>query len=211
MYIAIETRPDIAHAVVMLSQFNSYNGKTHWQCAKMILRYLQGTINRKLIYTKEDEGILGHADADWGSCTYDRKFYSGCVFSLSGAAISWTSRKQRIVALSSTEAEYGSLYEAVREAIHFSSFVKELRLDTLSQITIFNDNRSAGKLDENPVFHARTKHMDIKHHFIRQAIQAYPLIIKFLPTEEMTADILTKPLSGIKFDNCVSGLGLKDC
>ena len=174
MYIAIGIRPDIAHAVVMLSQFNNHNGQAHWQSAKRILRYLQGTINRKLVYTQDKEGIIGHAVADWGSCTIDRKSYSGYVFSLSGVAISWTSRKQRIVALSSTEAEYVSLSEAIQEAIHLSSFVKELRLDTLSKITIFNDNQSAGKLVENPVFHSRTKHVDIKH-FIRQAIQIHPI------------------------------------
>jgi len=115
------------------------------------------------------------------------------------------------VALSSTEAEYVSLSEAIREAIHLSSFVEELGLNTLSKITIFNDNQSAGKLVENPIFHSRTKHVDIKHHFIRQAVKNYPIDIKFLPTEEMTADVLTKPLSGIKLDNCVRGLGLKDC
>ena len=140
MYIAIGTHPDIAH----------------WQSAKRILRYLQDTINRKLVYTQDEEGILGHADADWGSCTIDRKSHSGYVFSLSGAAISWISRKQRIVALSSTEAEHVSLSKAIREAIHLSSFVKELRLDTLSKITIFNDNQSAGKLFDNPLFHSRT-------------------------------------------------------
>lgn len=91
-----------------------------------------------------------------------------------------------------------------------SNFVKKHGIDVLSKITVFNDNQSGGKLVENPVFHSRTKHVDIKHHFIRQAIIAYAINIKFLPTEEMTADALTKPLSGLKLENYVRGLGLKD-
>lgn len=192
----------IAYAVNMLSQFNNCHNESHWQAAKRILRYLQGTIGKKLVYICNNEGISGFADADWGNCNIDRKFI------LSGAAISWCARKQRTVALSSTEAEYMSLTDAAKEAIFLSTIVKELGFEELSKITIYNDNQSAGKLALNPVFHSRSKHIDIKFHFIRQALQDHPLKLEYLSTEDMIADVFTKPLSGFKHEKCVLELGV---
>ena len=208
MYIAVGTRPDISYAVNMLSQFNVHHDNTHWTAAKRVLRYLKGTIDIKLWYEKDAKGVTGYADADWGNCKIDRRSYSGYVFVLSGAAISWCSRKQRTVALSSTEAEYMCVTEAAKEAICIFNLLKELKRKESSEIIIYNDNQSAEKLAKNPVYHARSKHIDIRYHFIRQAIKEYPLRIEYLPTEEMTADILTKPLGANKHEFCTVKLGL---
>ena len=208
MYLSVGTRPDIAHAVNYLSQFNNNHDDRHWKAAKRILRYLKGTIDKGLVYQQDDAGLVGMADADWGNSEMDRKSYTGYAFIMSGGAVSWCSRKQRTVAQSSTEAEYMCLSEAAKEAIFCISFVKELGCPELANITLFNDNQSAGKLARNPVFHSRTKHIDIKCHFIRDAIKDYPIQLEYLPTEEMTADVLTTPLSIAKHEKCTVGLGL---
>lgn len=208
MYISIGTRPDITHAVNRLSQFNSCYGRSHWEAAKRILRYLKGTIERKLVYHKDDKALSGFADADWGNDPVDRRSYTGYVFICSGAAVSWCSRKQRTVALSSTEAEYMSLTEAAKECIYLSSLLKELGLHSLAEIILYNDNQSAGKLARNPVFHARSKHIPIKMHFIRNALQQEQFRLEYLSTGKMVADVLTKALPKPKFEFCAIGLGL---
>ncbi|XP_074099282.1 uncharacterized protein LOC141527613 [Cotesia typhae] len=106
MYLSVATRPDIAHTVSVLSQFNERPNEEHWGAAKRVLRYLKGTTNLSLVYNRPVDKITGYADADWGNDPADSKSYTGYVFLLAGAAISWKSRKQRTVALSTTEAEF---------------------------------------------------------------------------------------------------------
>lgn len=207
MYLAVLTRPDIAYTVSFLSQFNNCYTELHWKCAKRVLRYLQGTKALKLKFSNDNGELQGYADADWASDRNDRKSYTGLVFKLSGGAISWESNKQRTVALSSTEAEYMSLCEASKEGIYLRNVLSEL-IKYESSVTIFNDNQSASKLSYNPVFHKRSKHIDVKHHFIREAISNKLVNVKYLPTDEMTADILTKHLSAAKHSKFVKKLGL---
>jgi len=161
MYVALGTRPDIAHALSMLGQFNSCYGKDHWMAAKRVLRYLKRTINHQLVYRKDDLQLRGFVDADWGNCTLDRS-YTGSAFVLSGAAITWESSKQRTVALSSTEAEYMGITDAAKEALHLIGFLSELGSDNLTHVAIYNDNQGAKLLASNPVFHSRSKHIDIR-------------------------------------------------
>ena len=118
MYLAVSTRPDISHAVSALSQYNTNYGMQHWVAAKRVLRYLKGTGNKGLIFRKTGKNLVGYADADWGLNVDDRKSYTGYVFHLANAAVSWESRKQKTVALSSTEAEYMALVDSAKEAIH---------------------------------------------------------------------------------------------
>ena len=177
MYLGIETRPDIAQAISVLSQFNKCHQRAHWIAAKRILRYLKGTMDLKLTYMKDDEKLKSYVDADWGNCIDDRRSYTGLTFILSGAAISWESRKQGTVALSSTVAEYMSLTDATKEAIHLIGFLEELEFSQLVSAEIFNDNQGAGELAANPVFHSRSKHIDLRHHFIREVLNNRPMIV----------------------------------
>lgn len=209
MYVAQGTRPDIAHAVGVLAQFNSCYDIQHWQAAKRVLRYLQGTLNYELVYQKDNLPLQGFADADWGNCFIDRRSFTGNTFKLCGGAISWQSRKQRTVALSSTEAEYMSLTDAAKEGVFLVKFLKELHFNDLTNLVIFNDNQSAGRLAENPIHHSRTKHIDIRYHFIRRVLSDGLLRIEYLPTSEMVADVLTKGLSQSLHKKCVCELGLK--
>jgi len=153
--------------------------------------------------------IIGYSDADWGGCQHDRRSYTGYVFLMCGAAISWRSLKQRTVALSSTEAEYMALSETTKEAIYLKTTLSELGFNELTDINIFCDNRGAISLAENPVMHTRTKHIDIRHHFVRQAIKEKKLRLEHVPTADMTADIFTKALPKIKHIKCVGLLGLR--
>lgn len=207
-YAALGTRPDISHAVSVLSQFSSNPLQEHWTAAKRVLRYLKGTADLGLKFTKDDNSLKCFVDADWANCPIDRRSFTGSVFVLSGAAISWESRKQRTVALSSTEAEYMAITDASKEALHLISFLKELRFPDLAKVTIFNDNQGAGKLAENPVHHSRSKHIDVRHHFIRQVLKWYPVDLVYMPTERMPADVLTKGLPGPKHLDCILGLGM---
>jgi len=209
MYLAVGTRPDIAHAVSKLSQFNECHGKTHWIAAKRVLRYLKGTRDLGLVYTPDDTSLRGFVDADWGSCIDDRKSYTGYSFILGGASVSWDSKKQKTVALSSTEAEYMSLTEATKETIYLRNFLIELGFENFANVTLYCDNRSALDLAVNPVFHSRTKHIDIRHHFVRTALKDGTIRLKHVFTDDMIADILTKGLSGPKHKLLSERLGLR--
>ena len=126
MYLSVCTRPDITHAASYLSQFNNCYDSDHWTAAKRVLRYLKGTRDVGLIYGKTSDPLTGFVDADWANCEIDRKSYTGFVFILAGCPISWESRKQRTVALSSMEAEYMAISDATKEATHlvfYSSWV----------------------------------------------------------------------------------------
>jgi hypothetical protein len=207
MYLAVSTRPDIAHAVSMLSQFNTNFGEQHWRAAKRVLRYLKNTENLSLMFKKYGQELVGYADADWGASIDDRRSYTGYVFNFANVAVSWESRKQRTVAMSSTEAEYMALSESTKEAIHLRRFLSEV-LDQPSTTIIFNDNQGAGQLSKNHVFHNRTKHVDIRHHFIREAVEREDIKVEYLPTDQMPADVLTKGLSSPKQNKCIHALGM---
>lgn len=137
--------------------------------------------------------MTGSADADWAASVVDRRSYTGYIFKLGNSIVSWESRKQRTVALSSTEAEYMSLSDACKEALFIKAFMSEcLKLDV--KIVVYNDNQSTIKLSENHMYHARTKHIDVRHHFIREIVENGVIVIRYKCTNDMLADILTKPL-----------------
>ncbi|KAF6208713.1 hypothetical protein GE061_017171 [Apolygus lucorum] len=207
MYLATATRPDISHAVSVLSQFNCCYGSDHWIAAKRVLRYLKKTRNYGLTFKKTGKRIVGYVDADWGANLDDRRSYTGYAFKFADSCISWESRKQRTVALSSTEAEYMALTEATKEAIYWRQFLKEISNDELP-ITLHCDNQGAMLLAKNPVFHAWTKHVDIRHHFVREALDENKISIRYLDTSNMPADDLTMALPNPKHMECAKCFGL---
>ncbi|KMQ85156.1 polyprotein gag pol of ty1 copia retrotransposon [Lasius niger] len=202
MYIAINTRPDIAHAASFLSQFNSCYSEEHVKSAKRVLRYLKGTINECLFFKKPDKEetnpvINDYVDADWGNDVSDRRSYTGYAFKLGKNLVSWESRKQQCVALSSTEAEYIGLASGAKEGIYLRNLINEL-YGKLVPVTLHNDNQSAQRLASHKIFHPRTKHIDVRHHYIREVTETGAIKLEYLSTNEMVADILTKPLHGPK-------------
>lgn len=207
MYLAVLTRPDISYSVSYLSQFNSCYNYTHWHYAKRILKYLLFTKTYCLRFTKDDSKLKGFVDSDWASDTLDRKSYSGFCFTMSGSAISWQSRKQKTVSLSSTEAEYIALSEAAREAVYLRNLLHEI-IGTFHMIEVYCDNQSALKLSVSSQSHSRSKHINVKYHFIRDIVKYKYIKIQYLCTEEMTADIFTKGLCPVKHYKFLHNLGI---
>lgn len=207
MYLAVNTRPDIAFVVSFLSQFNTTYDKTHWTAAKRVLQYLKGTIDYSIVYRKTGEYLTAYADADWANCTIDRRSYTGYFVKFAGGPISWESKKQPTVALSSTEAEYMSLSSVTREVVFLRRFLQEIS-GKVGQVIIYNDCQGAQKLALNPIHHNRTKHIDTKHHFIRDIVSKKIIDLRYIKTHDMSADILTKALGRVPHLRCVKGMGL---
>lgn len=208
-YLAVCTRPDISYSVSKLSQYLNCCDKVHWNAAKRVLKYLKKTINHGLIFNGKGMHITGFTDSDWGNDTEDRRSYSGFCFTLCGGVVSWESRKQRTVALSSTEAEYMSLSDGCKEALYLQKLLQELKLGDFSKVKLNVDNHGALKLAESTVYHNRTKHIDIRYHFIRD-VTSDCISLEHISTNEMTADVLTKPLSSPKHHKCLNLLNVKD-
>lgn len=208
MFLAVTTRPDIAYVTSMLSKFNNCYTQEHFNAAKRVLRYLKGTMDKCLVYRKTNDKIVGYVDADYANDEDDRRSYTGYVFMYGGAAISWESKKQRTVALSSTEAEYMGLSEACKEAIYLRNVYEELMSRPMT-ITLYNDNQAAQKIAHNPVYHKRTKHIDTRFHFIREVVERDVVQVKYVSTNDMIADVLTKGLDARKQMSCEEGMGLR--
>lgn len=209
MYLAVLTRPDISFAVGYLSQFNNCHTKEHCSYVKRILRYLKHTKHYGLKYTAGGNPILeGFVDADWGGNIIDRRSYTGLCFTLSGCVISWETKKQQTVALSSSEAEYMALTEACKESVYLRNLQYEITRKIYT-IDLYNDNQSAQKLTTNPIYHKRTKHIDIRYHFCRDCVTNKVVNVRYLPTAEMPADVLTKSLCKVKHYKFLNKLGVQ--
>jgi hypothetical protein len=184
MYM-IHTRPDICYAVITMSQFMTEPRQRHWVAAKHILRYLRGTITYGLRYTSNDGLFLhGYADADWAGSPMDRKSTSGYCFSFGSAMISWSSRKQGSIAQSIAEAEYIAASDASKEAVWLRKLVFGLFGDKLETTVVHCDNQSCIKLTENPIFHDRSKHIDMRYHYIRDLVQRKTVKLQYIATSE---------------------------
>lgn len=210
IYLANATRPDIAFAASTLSRFCCNPGKQHWLIAKRILRYLQATSHYSLKYVKNNDSLTGYTDSDWGGDDNDRRSCSGCIMTLAGSPISWKSKKQNSVALSTMEAEYVALSETSREVIYIRRLLCHMGFDKYVNfpININCDNQSAIELSKNAKFHKRSKHIDIRYHFTRELVEKGDIVIKYLQTDRMLADILTKSLSKCKHERCIEMLNL---
>ena len=201
MHIGKYTRPDILNAVNILSRFLDKPSGSQWVAGKHVLRYLKGTAHLKLRYYKSSsEQLVGEADADWNGDISDRRSTTGYYFKLSGTggAISWAVKKQQTVALSSCEAEYQSMAAAVQEALYLRQLLRDLGVPADGPTPIGEDNQSCIRMCENPVLSKRTKHVDTKYHFIRERVADGTVDIYYVPTAEMAADLLTKPLAWVK-------------
>lgn len=200
LYLSTGTRPDIAFAVGNVARFSANPTKRHWAGVKRIMRYLKGTSDLGLYYSNSaDEDLVGYSDSDWASDVDDRRSVSGYMFKLCGAPISWRSKKQTSVALSTAEAEYVALSIATQEAVWLKQLLSELRIEQSEPTVVYEDNQSAISMTQNPQFHGRTKHVDMRYHFVREKVMDGTIEVKYCRTDRMLADILTKGLSGTAF------------
>ncbi|WVZ16376.1 hypothetical protein V8G54_009358 [Vigna mungo] len=194
MYAMVCTRPDIGHAVGVVSRFMSNPGKAHWEAVKWILRYLRGTIEKCLYFSKGELKVQGYVDADFGGEVDHRRSTTGYIFTVGTTAVSWMSQVQKIVALSTTEAEYVAVTEASKELIWLQGLLTELGF--IQEMSVLHsDSQSAIHLAKNSAFHSRTKHIDVRYHFIRSLLEDGVLTLRKILGSKNPADMLTKVLA----------------
>jgi hypothetical protein len=183
----------------------------HWMAVKRIFRYLQGTLQMKLQFGgTQSKEVLGYCDADWGGDLEDRRSTTGFVFMIGGGAISWSSKRQPTIALSTTEAEYMANTQATKEAIWITKLMMDLGyMEEKKMMVIRCDNQGAISLTKNPTHHARTKHIDVQHHFVRERVENGEVRFEYCSTEHMVADVLTKALSKERHHKLINMFGLE--
>ena len=211
MYLAIATRPDIAKAVGVLSRFTANPGLQHWKAAIHLCRYVSRTVNYKLTYAPDPlntDFFTCYSDADHGGNPDNGRSTSGMVVKMGTGAISWSSRLQSIVALSTTEAEYVSAVSAAQEILWLRSLFKEMGYDIKQPTTLCMDNQSALQVMKNPEHHGRMKHLNLRFYWLRDTVAAGHIHPVYLSTDLMPADILTKLLGAAKVKDMCRLLGL---
>lgn len=207
MYASVATRPDITYAVSQLARYAANPGIAHWTALKRVYAYLKGTRDFWLVLGGDPaEPLNGYSDAN-GMSTEGRQAISGFAF-LIGGAVSWSSKRQDIVAQSTFEAEYVALSHAFKEVLWLRNLLQEVWQMPMDPTTLYSDNQSAIALAKDDRYHLRTKHIDIRYHFIRYHIERNEVVVTYCPTEDMVADILTKALPSMKAKHFASCLGL---
>ena len=199
IYLSTRTRPDISFAVSNVAKYCSDPSKEHWTAVKRILRYVKESIHVGVLYTRSDKReVIGYSDADWGGDSDDHRSTSGYLLQIGGTAISWSSKKQSCVALSTAESEYMALSGATQEAVWLRQLYSDLLKVSIQPTVLYEDNQSCICMAKNPKFHGRAKHINIRFHYIREQIGKCIELI-YCPTNEMVADVLTKGLNQEKF------------
>jgi hypothetical protein len=206
----VHTRPDIIFAVGYVSRFMEAPTTTHLAAVKHLLRYIAGTLNFGVQFEKGqgEPKLLGFSDADHAGDVDDRKSTTGMLFFLGRSPISWQSQKQRVVAASSCEAEYIAASTTGCQGLWLSRLLGELLNGEVRAPMILVDNKSAISLCKNPVLHDRSKHIDTRYHLIRDYVEKGELEVEYVRTEEQLADILTKALGRIRFQELRSKIGM---
>ncbi|SGY86518.1 BQ5605_C009g05824 [Microbotryum silenes-dioicae] len=196
MYASTGTRPDLAYTVGYLARFSRAPSTAAWGAIKHAFRYVAGTLSHGLRFAHgASPPLVGYSDCNWGACLSSSKSTMGYNFIYAGAAVSWSSRLQSRVADSTCDAEYLGLSHAGKEAIFLRQLFGELGLSSSEPVLIYGDNQGANALTKNPVFHARTRHIRLREHFVRDMVSLGDIVIQYITTSEMTADIFTKALS----------------
>jgi hypothetical protein len=211
MYLAVSTRPDIAYSVGVLCRFNANPGVAHWKAVKHLFRYLQGTLDVKLTYSPSSspELFTSYTDADHGGNPDNGRSTTGFVIKMGTGAVSWGSKLQSLVALSTTEAEYIAACTTGQEILWLRNLFTELGYPIGIPSTLHIDNQSALAVAKNPEHHGRMKHLDLRFYWLRDAVAEGHIGLVHLSTAKMPADILTKPLGRLKVESCREMLGLQ--
>jgi len=197
MYAQIATRPDLSYAVASLSRFSTNPGKPHWQALMHVLQYVKATLHYKIRYGGNEYTSFtphGYVDSDYAACTDTRRSISGHVFLQAGGPTAWGSKYQPTVATSTTEAEYMAMSRAVQQLQWMYSSLADIDFPQPRPAQLSADNSGAISLTENTKNNARVKHIDIRHHYLRECVETGDLHVNYIPTTENIADLLTKAL-----------------
>lgn len=210
MYIMLATRPDLCYVVAYLSRFQDKADENHWNALKNVLKYLKGTKNYGLCYKRNvgAESLVGYVDADFASDISDRKSTTGYIFEVFGCSVVWYSKKQGVVTVSTTEAEYVAASLATCEALWIRGILQDLKVEVINPTKIFEDNQSCIKMSRNQDS-KRSKHIDVRCHHIRDNVEKGIIILQYKPSSEQKADMMTKPLQAVQFQKLIKAIGLK--
>jgi len=211
LLFATQSRLDIQHAVSLVSQFGGNPGISHLEAAKRILCYLKGIMEHGLMLGRhgaEGFDLVGWTDSNWAQDPDDHCSVGGFIFKIAGSTVTWSSKKQPTVAISSAEAEYMASANATKEAVWLRTLLKEMDFPQVSATIIFADNQGCIALTQNPVNHSRAKHIDIRHHFIRKRVGMGEIDLQYISTKDMLADGFTKQLPREAFEKFRSRLGV---
>lgn len=210
LYLTI-TRPDIQYAVNTLCQYMNSPKRVHMDAAERILRYLKTTPGQGILLTsKGNLKLQAYCDADWGGCPLTRRSCTGYFIMLGDSPISWRTKRQSVVAKSSAEAEYRSMAATVSELIWLRWLLSELQATQTEPTRMFCDNQAALHIAMNPVYHERTKHVEMDCYFVRERIQSHEIEAVKVGSKDQVADIFTKPLGRERFEFLISKLGIKN-
>ena len=211
MYAMVLTRPDNSHAVSLVSRFMANPGYEHWRAVQWIMRYLKGTLEVGLVYGGEGKNghtLIGYVDADFAGDLDKRRSQTWYLFTLEGCTVNWKATLQNVVTLSMTEAKYTAASEALKEAIWQKGMITGLGAKQES-VTVYSDSQSAIHLSKNQSHHEKTKHIDVKLHFVRLEVSRGAVKLLKIHTEENPADMLTKVVPTAKFIICMNLAGIR--
>ena len=210
MYVIMSTCLDICYVVGFTRRFQSYPDIKHWMVVKRIFRYLKGTKNYVLCYQGRDLQLIGYMDADWGGDPDQCKSTFGYVFLLNDCAISWGSKKQSCIALSTMEVEHVACSSAIQEVVLLRSFLQDIGVvkTAFEPVTLYCDSMAALTYAKEHKYHGKTKHIQIRYHFVRDMITQNKVVLKHIPTNEMVAGPFIKPIARDAFVKHVRSLGL---
>ncbi|CAN1253634.1 Retrovirus-related Pol polyprotein from transposon RE2 [Linum perenne] len=209
-YVTI-TRPDISYAVQQLAQFQSKPTNVHRQVAYKVIRYLRSAPGQGLFFSRDSSlQMVGYCDSDWASCTDTRRSTSGFCLFIGRSLVSWKTKKQSTVSRSSSEAEYRALAQICCEVQCLRSLLEDFGVKHDGPVQLFCDNQSAIHISRNPVFHERTKHIEIDCHVVRERLQSGMIQLSYVPTEVQLADVFTKGLPAPRLRFMLNKLGTID-
>jgi len=209
MFLAVVSRPDISHAVGVVSRYADKYTMAHWNAVKRILKYLKKTVSFGITYSQDKiHNLAGFSDADFAGDRQTRKSTSGYVFKMCNGPVTWSSRRQQSVSLSTTESEYIAASEATKEAVWLYQLLSDIGETVPKPVKIYIDNQSAIRLIKNPEFHNRTKHIDIRFHYIREKFECGDIDPVYVESASQEADIFTKALPKVKFEKLRDLLGV---
>ncbi|XP_073022735.1 secreted RxLR effector protein 161-like [Primulina eburnea] len=206
MYGMVCSRPDLSYSMSVISRYMANPGEAHWNALKGVFKYLKGSADIGLMFEKEwnlENPIVGYVDSDYAGNIDTRKSLSGFIFTMYGTAVSWKANSQSVVAFSTTESEYIALSEGIKEALWLKGIVSELGVKQ-DKVVVHCDNQNAIHLSKHQVYHERSKHIDVRLHFVKDVISKGEVQMEKIDTKDNPADIMTKPLPRTKFVHCMN-------
>ncbi|KAI4331677.1 hypothetical protein MLD38_029838 [Melastoma candidum] len=209
IYLTI-TRPELSYSFHVLAQFMQAPRQDHWDAAIRVLRYLKSSPGQGLLLEPQSLDLAAYCDSDWASCPITRRSVTGYFITLCGCPVSWKTKKQNTVSRSSAEAEYRSMAAAVSEILWLRGLLASLGIRPVSSTRLFCDNQAALHIAANPVFHERTKHIEIDCHFVRDHIRSGAVHTSHISTQLQLADIFTKALGRDRFHFLLTKLGIRN-